>query len=73
MIPEAALDIIMADLDMETAARWAGLSLDPPKRWYRCDSCTNHFRSAAKPEDILGTACRYCAGGSIIKDEREGT
>uniref|UniRef100_A0A6M3J5E6 Uncharacterized protein n=1 Tax=viral metagenome TaxID=1070528 RepID=A0A6M3J5E6_9ZZZZ len=72
MIPEAALEIIMNDLDMETVARLAGLNLDPPKRYYRCDNCTHRFRSSAKPEDILDTACQYCEGGSIILDKKEG-
>lgn len=72
MLPEAALDIIMSNLDMETCARLAGLSLNPPKVWYRCDSCPTRFQSAAKPEDVLHTACRHCAGGSIIYDKMEG-
>ena len=64
MLPSEAIDQIMNDLDMETAARWAGLSLDPPKYRYRCDTCKNQMVTAAKPEDIIGTACRFCDGGS---------
>lgn len=74
MLPETAIEQIMHDLDMETCARMAGLNINPPKRWYRCDTCRRKIYSAAKPEDIVGSACGWCDGGSfeIVKEEYNG-
>ena len=63
MMPDAAMQSILDGLDMETAARLAGLSIRPKKRFYRCDKCKIVIDSHAKPEDIVGSGGCYCANG----------